>query len=178
MTELYGPWGERMLRLLVPGEWRDLLLGDLIEEAGRMARLDRERARRWFWWQVWTSSPPLQARRWAKGGKAMWGWRLGCALVTVAMGSLQAWDSGVRPGGTAVFWLVAAAIAAPALAFLLVRDFRVVTGAVVAAFVLLTAARLLSPVSLNTLHLAAYVPAMLLFFTWRKASLGSASARG
>ena len=37
--------------------------------------------------------------------------------------------------------------------------------AVAVAFVLLTIARMASPVSLPTLHIIAFVPAMLIFFT-------------
>ena len=87
------------------------------------------------------------------------------AVICLVMGSLQAWDSGVLGAGRTVQALTALAIALPAVAVVVTRSYGVHVLAVAAAFVLLTIARVLSPVSLNTLHFIAFIPAMIIFFS-------------
>lgn len=85
--------------------------------------------------------------------------------ISVVMGALQAWDSGVLRAGTGIQLLVGAAIALPVVALLATNSSGVHALAVTGAFVLLTIARLISPVALPTLHLVAFIPAVLIFFS-------------
>lgn len=84
------------------------------------------------------------------------------AGVVAVVGALQAWDSGVLRSAAAVQALVALAIVAPASALALTREARTQAVAIAAAFVLLTIARVLAPAPLPTLHLIAFVPAVIL----------------
>jgi hypothetical protein len=59
--------------------------------------------------------------------------------------------------------LVAFAIAVPPLALARTTDYRMQAAAVLVSFVLLTAARIMAPVPLNTLHLIAFMAALLIF---------------
>lgn len=87
------------------------------------------------------------------------------AAICVVMGGLQAWDSGTlqAPGLTQA--IVAIAIAVPAVTVVTTSSYPRQALAVAAAFVLLTIARVLSPVSLPTLHITAFIPAVLIFFS-------------
>ena len=58
--------------------------------------------------------------------------------------------------------LVVAAILAPVVAIAVPSGPRIQFGAIVCSLVLLTVARIVSPVPLNTLHLAAVFPAVVL----------------
>lgn len=97
----------------------------------------------------------------------MYRYRFVLAATTAVLGCLQAWDSGVLLAGALVQALVALAIAAPAAAIAATRRRGTQMAAVAAAFALLTVARVLSPVSLNTLHLAAFFPAVVILFVAR-----------
>jgi hypothetical protein len=85
------------------------------------------------------------------------------AGVCVAIGLLQAWDSGVLGAAPWIQVLVAVAVVVPPLSWGTRRPFAAQALAVVAAFVLLTIARFASAVPLPTLHLAAFPPALLVF---------------
>jgi hypothetical protein len=85
--------------------------------------------------------------------------------LCLGLGMLQAWDSGVLGAGTGIQLLVGVAIALPIVALLATDSYGVHALAVVAAFVLLTVARVTSPVSLPTLHIVAFIPAVLIFFS-------------
>lgn len=87
------------------------------------------------------------------------------AVPVVVLGVLQALDSGVLRAGGTVQLLVALAIAAPPLAMVLTSEYGRHAMAIAAAFALLTIARAMSPVSLPTLHLIAFIPAVVVFFT-------------
>jgi hypothetical protein len=88
------------------------------------------------------------------------------AGLALALGLLQAWDSGGFGAGADVAALVAAGVVIPAGAIALTRVQEVRIGAIVAGFVLLTWARVISPVALNTLHVSLFVPALyVLVFT-------------
>ena len=85
-------------------------------------------------------------------------------VPVVVLGVLQAWDSGVLRAGWPIQILVALAIAAPPLAFVVTSEYGLQAAAIAAAFVLLTIARVIAPVPLPTLHLIAFIPAVVLFF--------------
>ena len=93
--------------------------------------------------------------------KNRWLW----TAIIVVMGSLQAWDSGTLRAPGLIQALVALAIAIPAVAVVTTPSYPRHVLAVAVAFVLLTIARMTSPISLPTLHLIAFVPAVLIFFT-------------
>jgi hypothetical protein len=92
----------------------------------------------------------------------MFGNRFIWMVVVVVAGTLQAWDSGVLRSTTFVQALVALAIVTPAATLALTRQFGTQAAAVAAAFVLLTVARAIAPASLPTLHLIAFVPALII----------------
>ena len=85
--------------------------------------------------------------------------------ISIVMGMLQAWDSGVLGAGTGIQLLVGAAIALPVVALLVTDGYGMHALAVAGAFVLLTIARVISPVALPTLHIVAFIPAVLIFFS-------------
>jgi hypothetical protein len=82
------------------------------------------------------------------------------AGLAVAVGLLQAWDSGGFTAGPGVAVLVALGVLLPAAVIVLARRQEVRIAALVAGVALLTWARMASPVSLNTLHLSLFVPAI------------------
>ena len=85
--------------------------------------------------------------------------------MSVVLGSLQAWDSGVLGAGTGIQLLVGAAIALPVVALMVTDSYGMHALAVAGTFALLTVARAISPVALPTLHLVAFIPAVLIFFS-------------
>jgi hypothetical protein len=89
------------------------------------------------------------------------------AGLSVLVGGLQAWDSGALQAGGPAQALIVLGLAGPALALALTDKWFVWISALVAGAVLLTWARLVSPVSLNTLHIGLIVPAMYIFFVCR-----------
>lgn len=87
------------------------------------------------------------------------------AAICVVMGGLQAWDSGTLRAPGVIQAIVALAIAVPAVTVVTTSSYARQAVSVAAAFVLLTAARILSPVPLPTLHIIAFIPAVLIFFS-------------
>ena len=85
--------------------------------------------------------------------------------ICVVMGALQAWDSGVLTASAGIQGLVAAAILSPVVAFVVTNSYGVHALAVAASFALLTIARVVSPVPLPTLHIVAFIPAVVIFFS-------------
>jgi hypothetical protein len=83
------------------------------------------------------------------------------AAVIGILGVLQAWDSGVFVAGTSVILLAMAGIAAPVAAFLLSPSYPAHWLSIAVMLVLLTCARMVSPISLNGLHIT-IVPASFL----------------
>jgi hypothetical protein len=83
--------------------------------------------------------------------------------VVVVVGALQGWDSGVLRSTVLVQALVALAIAVPAAALALTTQYGAHAAAIAVAFVLLTIARIVAPAPLPTLHLIAFIPAMIVF---------------
>ena len=90
-----------------------------------------------------------------------WAW----AAIGLAIGALQAWDSGVLGATASIQALVGVALLLPAAAFLATESYGIRALAVAAAFALLTVARLTSSIPLPTLHIVAFIPAVLIFFS-------------
>lgn len=82
------------------------------------------------------------------------------ALIVLSLGALQAWDSGAFAAGFTVTLLALAGVAAAGLPPLISRDLRVWVAGIVSSAILLTIARLVSPTSLNELHLILLVAAI------------------
>ena len=87
------------------------------------------------------------------------------SAIIVGMGLLQAWDSGVLRAPGAIQALVVLAIALPALTVVTTESYGRQALSVAASFVVLTIARIVSPVPLPTLHIISFVPAVLIFFS-------------
>ena len=87
------------------------------------------------------------------------------AAICVVMGSLQAWDSGALRAPGVIQAIVATAIAIPAVTILMSASYGLQALSVAAAFALLTVARMTSPTPLPTLHIVAFIPAVLIFFS-------------
>jgi hypothetical protein len=81
-------------------------------------------------------------------------------VASAAIGGLQAWDSGVAAAGTVPLALTALGIGAPTLAIAMSLHHGWRIAALVAGAILLVGARLLSPVTLNTLHFSLFPAAM------------------
>ena len=93
---------------------------------------------------------------------------------SLVMGFLQAWDSGGLQAPPFAQALIAAGVIAPAAAIGLSANFYARVSALIAAMVLLAWARILTPVSLNALHIGLMVPAMYILFVWRWAEVRAA----
>jgi hypothetical protein len=83
--------------------------------------------------------------------------------VCLAIGWLQAWDSGVLKTAPWIQILVAMAVAAPPCAWGARLPYGVQAVSVAVAFVILTIARVAASVPLPTLHLAVFPAAVLVF---------------
>jgi hypothetical protein len=88
-------------------------------------------------------------------------------VMSAAIGLLQAWDSGTFGAGPQVVGLVLAGIGAPVAAIAFTSNPIIRFAGLGAGFVLLTIARMVSPFSLNTLHLSLFVPAIYLLVASR-----------
>ena len=99
-------------------------------------------------------------------------------VLTVIVGLLQAWDSGALAAGALVGLLALAGIGIVAVAIGVAANQAVRVTALVAAFALLTIARVMTPSSLNTLHLALFVPAIYLLVAYRWFEPGPAARHG
>jgi hypothetical protein len=93
--------------------------------------------------------------------------RMVWVLLTVLVGGLQALDSGTLRAGSGAQALIVLGIAAPAVALALTDRWAVWVTALVVGAGLLVWARVISPVSLNTLHIGLLVPAMYVLFVSR-----------
>lgn len=99
-------------------------------------------------------------------------------VICVVMGALQAWDSGVLGASPGIQALVAAAILSPVVALIATNSYGVHALAVAVSFVLLTIARVVSAVPLPTLHIVAFIPAVVIFFSRLVASRTELRASG
>jgi hypothetical protein len=79
---------------------------------------------------------------------------------SLAIGFLQAWDSNAFVAGGFPLALIVAGILLPPAAIAASSSRGLAMAALIAGAVLLTWARLISPVPMNTLHLALFVPAL------------------
>ena len=89
------------------------------------------------------------------------------AVLSIVVGALQAWDSGVLATNSYVQLLVSAGVLLPALALVASHRWDVWIVSLIVGAVLLTWARFVSPISLNTLHLGLFVPAIYIIFVSR-----------
>ena len=101
------------------------------------------------------------------------------AVLSGVGGLLQAWDSGAFAAGSLVAVLALAGIAIVSAAIAVTTNQTARLMALVAGFVLLTLARVVAPFSLNTLHLALFVPAIytLVAFRWFEQSTAAQHGR-
>ena len=86
--------------------------------------------------------------------------RAGFAIIMFVIGNLQAWDSDVPKAGLLIVLFVSLAIALPPIALLIPLSRPHFMGAFALSFILITVARLISPISLPGLHLV-LIPAVL-----------------
>jgi len=87
------------------------------------------------------------------------------AALMVVLGALQAWDSGVLRAPAMIQALVVLAIVTPPVVLLLTKEYGVQALSVAASVILLTIARVIAPNPLPTLHIIAFIPAILIFLT-------------
>jgi hypothetical protein len=87
--------------------------------------------------------------------------------LSLALGMLQAWDSGILQAGSTAALLVTSGILLPAAALAVTASWSAWLTALVAGALLLIAGRIVSPVSLNAVHVGLMVPAMYIFFVCR-----------
>jgi hypothetical protein len=90
--------------------------------------------------------------------------RMFWVVASAVLGLLQAWDSGALQAGASAQALIAAGLAAPVLSIAAGLDQRTRIAALLTGAALLVWARMIAPVSLNTLHLALFVPAIYILF--------------
>jgi hypothetical protein len=95
---------------------------------------------------------------------AFWQNRVFWMLASLAVGVLQAWDSGVLWAGAGAQTLTAIGLLAPIVAIGVTEDFRIRIVALASGALLLVWARAIAAVPLNTLHLALFVPALYILF--------------
>jgi hypothetical protein len=161
---------ERVLMPLVPGEWREIFIGDLVEEARRFVLPARgpDAARRWLRWQIFRSLPGLLLYQSTKeqGTKEAprFGRRVFFAALLVGFWTLQAWDSRVHHATPFVIGLVIASlILAVSTSLFGRRSVNWLLMSLAAPF-LLIAARILAP----AIHsdLLAIIPALTFFPLW------------
>ncbi|MGD8330393.1 MAG: hypothetical protein PVJ49_13250 [Acidobacteriota bacterium] len=164
--EFPGPLALVVLRLLVPGEHRDEVTGDLIEEAETLIlpRHGMAAARSWFWWQVTASAWPLLVRHWTREiVRNPQRWLVAAAIVVMC--TLMAIDGGLLTATTPAVVLAALAIAIPAVAGLLSGNIGVYAAAALVSALLLMTARILSPMELRW-YAIAFMAFVVLLFDW------------
>ena len=153
-SDVVGP-GVRLCLSLLPVRYTDAIAGDLIEEATTIVAPASGHgvARRWLRGQLLRSVPALVSLHFRqKENDNMKHVKWIAAIALVAIGSVQAWDSGVFSAPAGIAALVAVAIAI-GVAGLFVEHEGIRFGIAVIVFVVLFAARILSPVRLPELTL-------------------------
>ena len=85
-------------------------------------------------------------------------------VISLAVGLLQAWDSGGFSSGLLVAALITAGIALPAATIATIVPHGLRIAALLVGAILLVGARLAAPVSLNGLHLALFPAALYILF--------------
>lgn len=147
------------LTLLAPQEFRDELVGDLIEELAttpRLCALNPREARVWLWRQIATSAPALVRSRFTRGG-AMAKSRWISSSVFAVVGTIQAWDSRVFDAPGSLIALVVLGLLAHTLFLLLASSAQTTFIGVLALVVLLLAAKITSPIELPALGVIAVI---------------------
>jgi hypothetical protein len=147
--------GTRFLVAFLPESVRAELTGDLIEEAYTIIAPEHgdRAARRWAGAQVLRSMPRLLSLHFKqKEDDEMKHAKWIAAAAIVMLGILQAWDSGILAAPPMIGAMVVVAIAI-GLAGVFVENEAMRLGIAAVVFVLLLAARLLSPVRLPELTL-------------------------
>jgi hypothetical protein len=89
------------------------------------------------------------------------------ATLSVIVGGMQALDSGILQAGPFAQVLTILGIAAPAAALAWSTNRGLWLAALIAGALLFVWARIVSPVSLNAMHIGLMVPAMYVLFVWR-----------
>lgn len=157
---------DRFLISVLPDGCRDGIAGDLIEEA-RMIAADGagvKEGRRWIRAQLIKSLPgvvSLHFRQKEDDGMKHAKWF--AAVVVVALGALQAWDSGVLDAPAGIGALVAIAIAVGVAAIFIEHE-GIRFGVALLVLGLLFLARAISPVNLPELGLAGLPIFLVLVF--------------
>jgi hypothetical protein len=90
--------------------------------------------------------------------------RAGLAFLIFVLGSLQAWDSNVPEAGLWIVLLVSLAIPLAPIALLIPVQQSYMVGAIVLSFLILLAARMISPIPLPGLFIILVPAAMGLIF--------------
>lgn len=176
--EFPGPFALLVLRVLVPGEHREQVTGDLIEEAETLIlpRHGLSAARSWFWWQVGASAWPLLVRHWTREiVRNPQRWLVAAAIVVMC--TLMAIDGGLLTATTPAVVLAAVAIAIPAVAGLLSGNIAVYAAAALVSALLLMTARVLSPMELRW-YAIAFMAFIVLLFDWGYEHRSKPSAPG
>jgi hypothetical protein len=93
-------------------------------------------------------------------------------VASLGIGILQSWDSGAFSSGALVIALTMVGILLPTISIAMDIDHGFRIGALIAGCILLVAARMLAPVSLNTLHLALFPATVYIIFV-KGLSLGA-----
>lgn len=92
--------------------------------------------------------------------------RVAVVLLVLLLGGMQAWDSNVQGAGSLVLLLIAAGVAVPAVAALSWARPGPIVLSGLASFVLLLAAKLLSPIALPALLVVPGATTALLLLPW------------
>lgn len=100
------------------------------------------------------------------GNKGLW------VVASVGIGMLQSWDSGAFSSGALVIAVTTLGVLLPTVSIAMEIDHGWRIGALVVGVILLVVARLLAPVSLNTLHLA-LAPALVYILFVKGLNLGA-----
>ena len=93
--------------------------------------------------------------------------RMVWAVGSLVVGLLQEWDSNAFEAGGFPSVLAVVGIVLPAAAIAASANRGAAVIGLIAGAVLLTAARVISPVSMNALHIALFVPALYVLFVSR-----------
>ncbi|MEO5580182.1 MAG: hypothetical protein ABIR58_05945 [Gemmatimonadaceae bacterium] len=167
MTAL-PPEFHRLARLLVfvmPADYGDEIVGDLIEEARTVISpvSGSAAARRWVVGQLVSSLPHmwrlhLEKELTMSSGK-VWG-----ALAIVVMGATQAWDSGVLSAPPQIGAMVVLALLTGVVALFFSDSAGTRFAAAIISILILFGARMLSPVPLPELGLVGFVIMVVLIF--------------
>ena len=89
------------------------------------------------------------------------------AALSLAVGMLQAWDSGILQAGSTAALLVVVGVLLPAAALVVTTNWTAWLAGLCAGALRLVAGRLLSPVPLNAVHVGLMVPAIYVLFVHR-----------